>query len=229
MKAKSFKRFKLFDAVDLQTETIDGERHYVIAPDKKYKSVTSVLSQLTKQHINEWRKKVGEEEANKISTSASNRGTKLHTFCEHYLNEDVKFIEQISTEAVANPFSQSAKTIELFNSIKHVVDEGIEIIYDQEFALYSDVLKTAGRCDLFCSFNGFNTVLDFKTSSKPKKEEWIENYFIQCTAYAMMIGERYNINVPRIAVLIAVENEPYQLFFKSTQRYKDRVLEVFCG
>jgi len=218
MKAKLFEHEKIFDAIELETENIDGTRYYVTPDGEKYRSVTSILSDLSKEHIVKWRARVGEQAAQQITTQAATRGTKLHSLLERYVNNEPSYLEK------ALP-----ATIDLFTTVKPYVDERVEKIYGQEFALYSKYLKTAGRCDLFCSFDGIKTVLDFKTASKRKKEEWIENYFIQCTTYALMIQERYNIHVPQIAVLIAVENDQPQLFVKRAADYYDRVKEIFCG
>ncbi len=217
METKLFKHEKLFDAVELESVTVDGNRYYVTPEGHKYRSVTTILSDLSKDAIVQWRKRVGAEAAQKKTTQAATRGTKLHSLVEQYVNNNSAFLEK------ALP-----TTVDLFNTIRPVINEGIEIVHGQEFPLYSHYLKTAGRCDLFCTFNGKKTVLDFKTASKRKKEEWIENYFIQCATYSLMIQERHEIYVPQIAVLIAVENDEPQLFVKKASQYYDDVKKVFC-
>lgn len=216
MKAKYFEHKKLFDAIDLKTINENGSRYYVTPDGNKYRSVTSVLSELSKDGIMRWRRKIGEEKAQKIATQAASRGTKLHTLLEKYINNEGEFLsESLPT------------TVDLFKTVKPIVDSKIQVVYGQEFPLYSKHLKTAGRCDLFCKFDNKKTILDFKTASKLKQEQWIENYFLQCTAYALMVEERYSIKVPQIAVLIAVENEHPQLFVKKASDYYKRVKEVF--
>ena len=94
-------------------------------------------------------------------------------------------------------------------------------------------MKTAGRTDVFCRFQGLNTILDFKTSTREKKEEWIENYFIQATTYAIMAEEMYkefrSVSIPQVAILIAIEDGevPYQLFVKKTRDYREKVYQIF--
>jgi genome maintenance exonuclease 1 len=217
MRTKYFDHEKHFDSIELVSEELDGERYYTLPTGERYKSVTTILSALNKKSIMEWRKRVGPEQAQKITTQASTRGTKLHAIVEKYINNEEDF------HVKYNP-----STIDLFKSIQPIIDERVEKVYGQEFPLYSHLLKTAGRCDLFCRFDGMNTVVDFKSSSKLKREDWIENYFLQCTVYAVMIQELYNINVPRIAVVIGVENEQPQVFVKKTTSFYPRVKEVFC-
>ena len=216
MRTKYFEHHELFVAEELDTTTIDGLRHYKTPTGEVYKSVTTVLSSLTAKARSEWRDKVGHDTARKISSAAARRGVNLHTVVEKYLKNDEMFlVEQMPTISV------------LFNSIRNILDTHIGLVYGQEFCLYSHTLKTAGRCDLFCQFDGINTVVDIKSSSKVKRVEWIENYFIQATAYALMIQERYNIDVPDIAIVIAVEHNEPQVFKEKVQTYTSRVREVF--
>ena len=170
----------------------------------------------------EWRKKVGEAEANRISKRATDRGTDMHQICEDYVAGKDNYIGKAMPTA-----------IELFKNIKPVIDENVELVFGNEMALYSDILKTAGRTDLFCRFQGINTIADYKTSTRDKKESWIEDYFIQSTTYAMMIEEMYKdikpIHIPQLAIIIAVEEgeSKYQLFVKKTADYRDKVKNVF--
>jgi genome maintenance exonuclease 1 len=114
----------------------------------------------------EWRKRVGEAEAQKISTRAANRGTLLHSMCEKYMLNDESFAQK-----------QMPLTVELFKSIQKYID-AVEVVYGNEIPLYSHDLKTAGRSDVFCRIGGKNAILDFKTSSRLKTEEDIESYFL---------------------------------------------------
>lgn len=203
------------DFLELETVTEDGKRYYLTPDGNRYPSVTTVLGNLNKQWIYEWRKKVGEEAANKISTYASTRGTRLHSICEKYILNNDDFAE-----------NQMPITIEMFKSIQKYIDM-VDVVYGNEIPLYSHELKTAGRADLFCAMNGKNVILDFKTSSKPKTEESIENYFLQATTYAMMIRELKGVHVPKLVILIAVEGSTPQYFIKSTSQYEDRVRNIF--
>lgn len=201
---------------ELKREVIDGKRYYVTPQGKKFPSVTTVLSSLTKEGINKWRKTVGEEEANKISVSAAKRGTKLHKVMEDYVNNSDNFLEN------ATPTTKM-----LFSQLRPFVDEKCTEILGIEFSLFSNVLMTAGQCDLICDIEKEITVVDYKTSTRPKKEEWIKNYFLQSTCYAMMIEEQYKIEVPKIAIVIAVEEDHPQIFVKDSRAHREEVIDVF--
>ena len=217
MKQKLFE-FNQWPVVELESVTSpDGKRVYQTPSGEKYPSVTTILSARgDKSKLIEWRKRVGEQEANKITTQATRRGTNVHAIAEKYMQGRADFLE-----------GQNPLAVNLFSDIKPIIDEHITKVYGNEMPLYSDTLQTAGRCDLFCQFQGSNGVVDFKTSTKPKREEWIQNYFLQCTTYAMMIEERYGCVVPHIAVVIAVENDLPQFFVKRTSEFRDEVVKAF--
>lgn len=202
----------------LERVVIDGKRHYVTPEGNKYQSVTTILSQKTdKTSLLEWRQRVGEVEANRISTQAATRGTAIHDIAEHYLLNNESF-----------PKGAMPSNIDTFRQIRPIIDEHIGKIYGLEYFLYSDVLKTAGATDCICEFDGINSIVDFKTSKKPKKEEWIQNYFIQASCYAMMAEERLPLVIPQIAIIIAVDHEEPQLFVKPKYLYEDEVRELFA-
>lgn len=192
---------------ELETVTIDGKRHYVTPEGKKYPSITSVLSILSRQQIMEWRKRVGEEEANKISSQAARRGTKIHKMCEDYLNNELDEKKFMPNDR------------EMFASLRPIIDQSINNIYAQEMPLWSDYLGVAGRVDCIAEFNGVLSVIDFKTSKKLKKKENISNYFQQTSAYAVMFEERTKIPVSQIVIIIAVDNEKPQVFVEKRNNY----------
>lgn len=205
--------------VELTTETIDGQRHYVL-PDgiTKLKSVTTIISEKSdKTALYEWRKRVGDEEANRISTQAARRGTSIHKIAERYiLNEENIYKDEMPIN------------VEMFKTIKNTLDRHVDNILGVELPLYSKALKCAGRTDLVAEYDGRLSIIDFKTSRKPKKEEWIENYFIQSTVYSMMFEWTYKFSVPQIAIIIAVDDEKTpQTFVMERSKYVERVLEVF--
>ena len=193
---------------EIKTENINGGRYYVTPTGKKYPSITTVLSILSKKAIMEWRKRVGEAEANKISTKAARRGTNVHQMCEDYLNN--------------KPYITS-KTMpvdkEMFATLKPILDERINNIHTQEATLYSDYLGVAGRVDCIAEFDGRLSVIDFKTSRKPKKKEWISNYFQQASAYCVMYEERTKIPVDQIVILIAVDDNEPQVFVEKRDNH----------
>lgn len=209
----------LVEEIDISTTNIDGSRYYVLPNGEKFRSVTSVLSDaMDKTALMEWRKKVGEEEAQKISTKAARRGTAVHSLCERYILNEEDYIKK------AMPAD-----VDSFISIKSVLDHNINNILGVETPLYSKTLKTAGRCDLIAEYNGIPSVIDFKTSSKLKKEEWIESYFLQATCYSMMFEQMYKINVPKIVIIISVDHEGPQVFQKDRGNYVNRVLDIFTA
>ena len=109
---------------------------------------------------------------------------------------------------------------ELFFKIKPIIDEKLGDVYAQEQALYSHQLKVAGRVDLIGIWNGKLSVIDFKTSTKQKNEDYIQNYFMQCTAYALMFSELTGMWIDDIVVLIATEEGGAQLFERQIHDYR---------
>ena len=210
-----------FPKFELERVNIDGVRHYATPDGKKYKSVTTILGEKTdKTALLEWRKRVGEEEANKISTQAANRGTAIHNIAEHYLLNQESY-----------PKGVMPTNIDTFKKLRPLIDENISKIYGIEYYLYSHELKTAGATDCIADWNGIPSVIDFKTSRKLKKEEWIENYFLQATCYAMMAEEllhEWQFKVPQIVIMIAVDHEEPQVFVRDKQHYIERVKQIFC-
>jgi len=195
---------------DLKAETTDSGRLYATPTGERYKSITTVLGNYNKQAIMEWRERVGAEEANKISSKASNRGTKVHKICEDYINNEI-------SEMKMKTLMPDLK--ELFFKIKPIIDEKLGDVYSQEQALYSHKLKVAGRVDLIGYWNGKLSVIDFKTSTKQKEEDYIQNYFMQCTAYALMFSELTGMWIDDIVVLIATEDGEAQVFERRIDDY----------
>jgi len=213
---KIFKH-NLVPEVSLTTENTDNGRFYVLPDGSKFRSVTTVLGEkLDKTGLLEWRKRVGEEQANKISTQAARRGTSVHSMAERYVLNEEDYIK-----------GGMPSGVDAFHSIKHLLDKHVDNLLGIELPLYSKVLKTAGRCDLIAEFDGVPSVIDFKTSRKLKKEEWIESYFLQTTVYSMMFEWMYKIAIPQIAIMIAVDHEEPQLFVKNRSDYVARVIEIF--
>jgi CRISPR/Cas system-associated exonuclease Cas4 (RecB family) len=202
---------------DLKAETTDIGRLYTTPEGNRYKSITTVLSHYGKQGIYEWRKAVGEEYANEVSRKAANRGTKVHKVCEDYLNNE---IPELKMQLMMPDLK------ELFFKIKPIIDDNVGKVYTQEQALYSDSLRIAGRVDLIAEWNGKLSVIDFKTSTKQKEEENIQNYFMQCTAYALMFSERTGIWIDDIVVLIATEEGPPQVFERQIHDYRQPLIEM---
>ena len=187
--------------IDLEAITSDSGRLYVTPDGNKYPSVTTVIGATKKQSILEWRKRVGEQEANRISSRAASRGTSLHSMNEDYLNN--MFNEEKYKDKVLPLF--------MFKHLKPFLDR-INNIHVLEGALYSDKLKLAGRVDCIAEYENELAIIDFKSSTEPKKREWIENYIAQECAYAMMYYERTGIKVKKLVTLIACEDGEIQVF-----------------
>lgn len=199
---------------DLKSQTFpDGKRYYTLPDGTVLPSVTTVIGAKKKDSIQKWRQRVGEQEANKVSRKASNRGTKVHQICEDYLNNEQNYIKDKMPDVV-----------EMFYSIKPLVDR-IDNIWYQEQSLYSKQIEMAGRCDVVAEFDGKLSIIDFKTSSRLKRKADIDDYFAQCTAYAMMIEEMIGTPVNQIVIIMAVDGQEPQLFVEETHRYLDTLAE----
>ena len=186
----------------LTRETTESGRKYFTPEGNAYPSITTVLGILSKQSIMEWRARVGEEEANKISRQAAGRGTAVHKLAEDYLDnvEDWKG-------------KQMPANVASFLDIKPILDERINNVWFQEEFLYSDKLKCAGQVDCIAEFDGELSIIDFKTSRRVKKKEDITGYFIQMFFYAAAFLERTGVPIKQGVIIMAVDgNEP--LVFK---------------
>lgn len=172
-------------------------RLYETPSGKSYPSVTTVTGLHSKQSILEWRKRVGEEEANRKSARASSRGTRIHTLCEDYL--------------LGKPVQPDIFDQEVFKSIIPHLDK-IDNIHALESPLYSHHLQVAGTVDCIAEYNGKLRIIDFKTSEKLKNRDWIHGYFMQTSAYAVMFEELTGIPVGRMLIIMGVDNENPQIF-----------------
>lgn len=199
---------------DLSADTTDSGRVYS-TPDGKYPSITTVLSILSEEGIRAWRARVGEEEANRISSRAATRGTNVHAIIEKYLNNEKDYADGYLPNIIEN-----------FKDIQSLLDDKIGKIYAQEVPLYSNHLRVAGRVDCVAEYNGAMSIIDFKTSRKLKKKEWIEGYFCQASAYAIMFEERTGIPITQLVVLIAVDNELPQVFIEHRDNWTKKLLET---
>ena len=186
-----------------RVETPEG-RLYETPSGKRYPSVTSVTGLLGKEAIIAWRKRVGEEEANRISTRAAKRGTRIHSLCESYLNNEHVEPDIFDTET--------------WSTFKPVLSR-VNNIHCLETPLYSDHLQVAGTVDCIAEYEGKLAVIDFKTSSRVKRRDDIHNYFMQCSAYAVAFEERTGISVPNIVILMSVDNEPPLIFHEKRNQW----------
>jgi len=202
---------------DIKAQTIDGSRVYVVEGNN-YPSISTICSFRKRKSIAEWRARVGEAEANKISTRAASAGTSLHSIVEDYLNNNLDL----------DKYKDKFLPLLLFKQAKPMLAR-INNIHFQEAPLYSHEFGIAGRVDCIAEFDNKLSVIDFKTSAKEKKESWIENYFVQETGYAKMYEERSGIKVDQIVTLITCQNGFTQVFVKNPDDYvpllKDYIAE----
>ena len=207
------------DLDDLQIperQTVKGVRRYVTPEGNVYPSITTILGNQPKPGLVEWRKRVGDIEANKIMREASTLGTAVHDLCEQYLyNYKLKTSNNEATG--------------IFNRLRFLLGN-IDNIIGLEIPLYSDQLKVAGTADCIAEYNGMLSVIDFKTSKKPKKEEWIEDYYIQAFFYAIAFFERTGVIPEQVVILIAIRDVfEVQVFKKSMNEldtYIDKLIDI---
>lgn len=188
---------------EMVAETTENGRVYKTPEGIDLPSITTVLSILSRDSIAKWRARVGEEEANRISHRATTRGTAVHELIEKYINNDENYRDGYMPDI-----------IESFLSIKPILDNSIGGVYAQEAPLYSTHLGVAGRVDCVAEFDGELSIIDFKTAMKPKKTEWIKNYFMQESAYAIMWEERTGMPITQLVTLISVDDNEPQLFIE---------------
>ena len=200
---------------DLDTKTGPGGRVYTDPFGNTYPSITTVLSILSREAIQAWRARVGVEEANKISRIASSRGTEVHNLLERYVDNDPNFSEGVMPNILQS-----------FYDVKDVLDNNLQKVYAQEAPLYSKHLGLAGRVDCVGVWDGKNSIVDYKTSRKLKKKEWISGYFMQCAAYAVMWEERTGMPITQLVVMIAVDNELPQVFIEHRDNWIKPLFEV---
>ena len=180
-----------YDEIDSYMK--NGLRFYK-APGGPYPSITTVLGGTAdKTWLNDWRSSLGTKKADNETKRCADRGTAVHLIAERYLQN----IEDFDS-------GQTYENKKLFNQIKTHINK-INNIMGQEIPLYSEILKLAGRCDVVAEFNGVLSIIDFKTSNNLKDDPKIEDYFLQCTAYSLMIEEMFGIVIDQIVVIITVE------------------------
>ena len=206
------------DLPSLERETIDGVRYYKVPDEEellKLVSITSVTSHFNKEIFVKWRKKVGNEEADRITKRATSRGTDMHTLVEHHLkNEGLPDVQPISNFL----FKISKEKLNLINNI-----------YALEGSLYSKQLGVAGTVDCIAEYDGELAIIDFKTSAKPKPREWIDHYFVQCMAYGCMLYELTGISVKKLVIIMACENGECVVYEERDKSKYIRLLTEYIG
>ena len=202
----------------LKAKNVDGKRFYEDQETKKiYPSITSVLSIRQKEGLIKWRKSVGEEVANHVMIQAANRGTAVHNMVEDYLNNvDLEQVDKYKKQFLPRM---------MFNVLKPELSK-INNIRLQEAQMFSSDYTVAGRCDCVAEYDGVLSIIDFKTSTKEKNEDWIENYFIQGAAYSEMYKEHFGEEVTQVVILITTEEGTTQVFTKNKVDYLPKLKEA---
>ncbi len=201
----------------MTTVTTDMGRQYETPEGIQLPSITTVLSILSRDSIAKWRARVGEKEANRISYRASTRGTAVHEICEQYVNNDPDYDKYMAMNIDTGEQTLTKRTpdlIESFLKLKPILDERLGTVYAQEAPLYSTHLGVAGRVDCVAEFDGKPSIIDYKTSMKPKRLDWIKNYFMQESAYSIMWEERTGMPITQLVTIISVDNHEPQVFIE---------------
>ena len=187
----------------MQAVTTEEGRKYHTPEGIDLPSITTCLSILSRDGIAAWRKRVGEQEANRISRVASTRGTKVHEIIEKYIDNKEDYSDGYTPDIIQS-----------FNDVRDILDNRIGTVFAQEAPLYSNHLGVAGRVDCVAEFDDALSIIDFKTSRKKKFPSMIKQYFMQESAYSIMWEERTGMPITQLVTIIAVDNHEPQVFIE---------------
>jgi|TARA_B100001250_G_scaffold29152_2_gene23914 genome maintenance exonuclease 1 len=203
----------------LKRKNTEKGRRYQTPSGVLYPSVTTILSHKSKPYIDAWKKKIGEAEANKISSRAAKRGTSMHKLVEYHLlnetnlhEEGVQSLDMLDKEMY-------------MNNMKPLLSD-IDNIRALEATMYSDHLRLGGQADCIAEYKGRLSVIDFKTSNKRKTRSQCYNYFIQCSAYAIMFEERTGIPVDQTVILMAQQDDGPAVFTATRDEFVPKLLDA---
>ncbi len=188
-----FKRSDSIIPLDLTSVDTPRGRFYTTPTGNKYPSVTTVLGAKEKQGLLDWRNSLGPVKADRETKRSSDRGTAVHLMVERFLNNESDPTKHQRIEHIVE-----------FNSLKLLL-KNINNIMLQESALYSDDFRIAGRVDCVGEYQGKLSVIDFKTSTNSKPQQAVTDYFLQTTAYAIMVEELYDIVIDDLVIIMSVE------------------------
>ena len=214
MKTFTFKELDKTVLPKTKGMSVDGHRFYNI-DGHNYPSVTTVLGIRKTEGLKKWRESIGENVAKWEMNRAARRGKSFHTLVEQYIKNETPSIRDVLP-------------LGLFRLLKPYIDQ-IDNIHLLEAIMYSKELTIAGQVDCVAEYNGKLSVIDFKTSNKERQESWIDNYFLQTTAYACMYEEHFGTPIEQIVILIASEDGTTQAFIKQKADYKKELMESIDG
>ena len=213
---------KKYNYEKLSRDESSGKRLYATPQGHKVPSVTTVLDKTKPEEsriaLANWRKAVGEKKAQEITTEAANRGTRMHKFLEDYVKGETM------NESVTNPFAQQSQKM-----AKIVIEKGmcnVSEVWGSEVPLYFPELY-AGTTDCVGIHAGDESILDFKQTNKPKKLEYISDYFLQLTAYALAHNEVHKTNIRKGVILMCSKDFEYQEFILEPKDF-DHWTEEWC-
>ncbi len=207
-KVQKVKKFRMQPPLMMIPESAWGEtrynelgRYYFTPSKQYYPSVTTFLGWFDDEEWKkEWIERVGQEEADRISAEACERGELVHKVLEGYVMNDQDFSAD-----------QAKQFRFMFQQIRRVLDRKLDSVFYVEHALYSDKLKIAGRVDLAGMWSGYSAIIDFKNKNRLSKRDDIEDYFIQATVYAIMHAERYGVLPEKLVILCAIADDEHRL------------------
>ena len=198
----------------LKRKNENGHRVYYDEDKNRYHSVTNVVGSIDQKGLDEWREKVGKDVADHVAMKSAITGTKLHKIVESYLANEESEEENIFAKAHFNNIEPLLANIDLINGL--------------ETKLCSKRLGLAGTVDCIAQYKGVDSIIDFKTSSKKKKDEWIKKYFLQTTAYSIMWEELTGIKVTQIVILITGEDGSREEYIRNRDDYVEELEEVIA-
>ena len=197
----------------IERKQINGKRKYLTPDGKAVASVTTILDATKdKTHLINWRKRVGEAKAQEITTEAAGVGTRMHKYLEDYIDTGDW------PSPGSNPYAQQAH--KMANEIKSKALNNVDEIWGSEVNLYMPCMY-AGTTDLVGQFKGNACIMDFKQTNKPKKEEWVVDYYLQLVAYAEAHNEIYGTNIREGHVFMCSRDLQYQQFDVWPQEYNE--------
>ena len=211
-------RHDLLPSINVVCDDTENGRYYVIDNITRLPSVTTVLGRmLPHDYLDEWRDRVGEVEANRISKQASRRGSLIHRVAEKYILNDKNYAKNLMPVNVVS-----------VKKLTKILDEHVSVVRGIELPLFSKLLGTAGRGDLLCEWDGVLSFVDFKTSKRSRTRDDVIGYFLQVTAYAAMARIMYGIKILQTVIVILVDHDDEPTVFVSKfDDYLEQTIKLF--